>query len=268
MSSTYVHHWRRACVGIRGIFSRRRQPGIYFLIYHRVTGDLPLELDIPYARFRKQVAYLHRTHHVIAYKDALHILQSEEELEADRFVLTFDDGYEDFYTHVFPLLTALTMPATMFVTTGFVEDRIPCVLSTKHATKVAPVTWDMLREMHGSGLVTIGAHTHTHAELPNLSEQRVTEEMMRPLELFQKNVGIDAEHFAYPRGRFDSACEAIVRRHYASAATGGWTNVTSAGFDPYRIARIPIVRRDGWIFFVAKTRGWMAKEQELFREKP
>ena len=39
---------------------------------------------------------------------------------------------------------------------------------------------------------------------------------------------------------------------------------TAPGFNPYRIPRVPIRRSDGWLFFRAKTRGWLAREEAMY----
>jgi len=132
--------------------------------YHRVDGTLGLELDLDAGLFARQIEYLAATGKVISYEQAVARL-ARGERGGPAYVLTFDDGYEDFYTRVFPLLKAYALPAMLFVTTGFVEERVAYPLLAAPGTQVAPVTWDMLGEMAASGLVTLGAHTHTHPVL-------------------------------------------------------------------------------------------------------
>ena len=43
--------------------------------------------------------------------------------ERNRIILTFDDGYSNFYTNAYPLLKENKMPAVLFITTGFVQDQ-------------------------------------------------------------------------------------------------------------------------------------------------
>ena len=43
---------------------------------------------------------------------------------ANRFLLTFDDGYADNVTELLPILERMSLPAMIFVTTGFLDDRM------------------------------------------------------------------------------------------------------------------------------------------------
>ena len=254
-----------------GLCAHTRRPGVYFLIYHKVSGELPIGIDLPHDLFQRQLAHLARTRRVISYDAALAMLAAGRTPARDRFVLTFDDGYRDFYTHAFPLLVELGLPATLFVTTQFVEDGTPCVLSAPPADPVPAVTWAMLREMHASGLVTVAAHTHTHVELPGQSPARIADELARPRAMIQDRVGADARHFAYPRAIWDARVEAQVRQTYASAAIAGYGKETAPRFDRYRIRRLPILRRDGYGYFRVKLRGWLEKEEralDLSRARP
>ena len=228
---------------LKNLFKAGDEPGIYYLIYHRVSGDLKLELDLPRPLFRRQLEFLAQSGQVISYGAALAALQTGQPLPHNQFVLTFDDGYEDFYTGVLPLLRRLELPAILFVTTGFVESGTPLPLLRHNQPQVRPVTWPMLAEMAASGLVTIGAHTHTHPVLPGQAELRVREELSKPLELFQDRLGVTVSHFAYPKAVWDHTVESLVKEYYHSAVVCQETKARPGHVNPYRIPRIPIRRR-------------------------
>jgi peptidoglycan/xylan/chitin deacetylase (PgdA/CDA1 family) len=259
--------WPRWPFLLWSLAAHTRQPGVYFLLYHKVSGELPIGIDLPYKLFRRQMEYLANRGRVISYDAALDILGTAQAPARDLFVLTFDDGYRDFYTHAFPVLEALRLPAALFVTTRFVDEGVPCVMSRPPEDPLLPVTWSMLREMHTSGLVTIAAHTHTHSELPGQSPARIRDELIRPRALIEDRVGVTARHFAYPRAVWDPMTEAAVRAVYASAAIAGWRKTTAGTFDPYRIRRLPILTRDGWLYFRAKLRGWLEQEERALHRQ-
>lgn len=243
----------------------RPSSGCAFLIYHSVAGNLNLELDLPVSLFRRQMEFLARTRVVVHYNDAIETLNSKNVAAHNAFVLTFDDGFSNFYTQVFPILRELHIPAMLFVTTGFVEDGIPYPIFRHAAHSTArPVTWDMLGEMQQSGLVTLGAHTHTHVYLPGSSQDQVIEELVKPKELFQRRLGLEVRHFAYPKALWNQTVENLVVQHYASAVISGGKKARPHQFNPYRIPRIPIRRSDGWFFFRAKTRGALSGEEDLY----
>ena len=79
-------------------------------------------------------------------------------LPADSILLTFDDGYLDNWTTVFPILKKYGMKATIFVNPDFVDPSDE--LRTSHAAGF--LNWAEMREMEESGLVDIQSHAMTH----------------------------------------------------------------------------------------------------------
>src|SRR5262245_9823583 len=90
-----LQNFRRYPIVLRGMYAGPRPPGIHFLLYHKVSGELPFELDLTFRLFRRQMKFLYRTRRVIAYEEAVRLLYTGVHLPRDLFVLTFDDGYED-----------------------------------------------------------------------------------------------------------------------------------------------------------------------------
>lgn len=249
---------------LTNLLPRKREPGFSFLIYHRVSGQSSLELDLPYPLFRRQMELLAQTGRVISYDEALNRLQSGQPNQEEAFILTFDDGYRDFYARVFPLLRELHLPVILFVTTGFVESGLPYPILSRRI-EAEPVSWEMLAEMVESGLVTVGAHTHTHPKLLHENKEHIIRELADPLALFRERLGLEVRHFAYPRGDWNSDLEELVGRYYRSAVIGGGQKASPGRFHPYRIPRIPIRRSDGWLFFRAKIEGRLNGEEALYQ---
>ena len=255
----------RYLIAIEGAVTHDTRPGVYFLLYHKVAGELSFEMDLPFTLFRRQMEYLASTGRILSYESALGLLQNSEPRAQTSFVLTFDDGFSDLYSHAFPLLQSLQIPFTVFITTGFIEEKRPYVLSRLPSTPPGPLSWKMLEKMLATGLVTIGAHTHTHPELTGCSDDELQFELNFPRELIRDRLGIPVDHFAYPRARWDERVENFVKPVYRTAAIAGWKRVKKDNHDPYRIERVPILKRDGWLLFLAKTFGWMEKEERLYR---
>ncbi|MDO8509735.1 MAG: polysaccharide deacetylase family protein [bacterium] len=102
-------------------------------------------------------------------------------------VLTFDDGYRDFYTVAYPFLKKNKIPATLFVITQDIG----------HAGNV---TWDMIKEMQASGLVEIGSHTVHHKNLLYASEKVIRSEIFDSKKILEEKLGTKIKTFAYPYG--------------------------------------------------------------------
>lgn len=82
------------------------------LMYHRVydSKNNPYKLCVSPNRFEEQICYL---------KDHFNIVNKiEDSNEKLSIIITFDDGYKDFYSNAYPILKKYNVPATVFVTTG------------------------------------------------------------------------------------------------------------------------------------------------------
>lgn len=242
---------------------RDRSPGIRVLIYHRVTGTLPFELDLSPRLFERQIQHLHDRGTILSLPEALELLQSGV-VEQDGWVLTFDDGYEDFYTRVFPILKEWDIPATVYVTTGFVEGEISHPFSRQINQDVQPMSWDMVGELMEHPLITVGDHTRTHPAIDRLSPEQVTEEVERSLELFEKRTGRKPVHFAYPFGRWSRQAEAVIRKFFRSAAIGEGAKNIPETFHPYRLRRTPVRRSDQMFWFRCKVSGFLDGEEKIY----
>ena len=239
------------------------------LMYHRVTGDSGLQLDVDFRDFEAQMRWLARHGRVVSLDEALDAAEGGVPVWHDRptFVLTFDDAFQDFYTTAWPILQGLGFPSTLYVPTGFVEHskRVPLSRGVKRKGALAPVSWAMLGELVESPLVTIGAHTHGHYELPSLSDHRVEEEICQCDELLQEKLGIVVKHFAYPRGVWDERVERFVKKHYRSAVHVGGGPVTGDRCDRYRLPRIPVQASDRMRWFEARIGGDLRYEESAVR---
>lgn len=92
-------------------------------------------------------------YHVISVQDLLDVIKGEKILPAKAVMLTFDDGYQSFYTRVMPLLKKYKYPATLAVIGSWLEQQ------TIPGGKPL-MTVPQIREVMESGLVEIASHTH------------------------------------------------------------------------------------------------------------
>lgn len=101
--------------------------GVLILNYHRIGDKHSSLLDrnlwsATEEDFDSQISMISRNFDVIGLDD----LDSAFKRQHGRFVMvTFDDGYQDNYTNAFPILKSHDVPATFFITTGFLD--IPMV---------------------------------------------------------------------------------------------------------------------------------------------
>ena len=129
----------------------RRTPGFQVLTYHRVNdADDPFFEAMPTATFERQAAWLARTCCVMTVEDLADRVRRGR-VPRNAVAITFDDGYRDNLTHAAPILTRYGLPATVFVTTGFIGtgdvpwfDRVACAIKETAAPELVLPTGERL----------------------------------------------------------------------------------------------------------------------------
>jgi len=152
---------------------------------------------------------------------------------AGRIALTFDDGYESFYTAVRPVLEALEVPATVYVHTDAIG-------TEGHLSE------RQLGELFDHDLVTVGNHTRSHPYLTRIDDdERCEAEIVGAREAFDRRFGVAPDAFAYPFYRFDAASREVVARSHETAVAGppghpliGPGEPLSVDSDPHLLPRI------------------------------
>jgi len=226
------------------------------LIYHRVGGRSPIKVDLPIDTFSAQMEALAASGSVMALDEAVDALGRGEDLTGST-VITFDDGTSDFVSDALPVLDRFQIPATLYVATKFVDEQI------EFPDRGAPTTWADLRDAMGTGLVSIGSHTHSHALLDRLEPSSIADELDRSIDLIGEHLGVDARHFAYPKALAPSAAaEHEVRSRFRSAALAG-TRANPVATDVFRLWRSPVQTTDTAAFFRRKAAGGMRLEDDL-----
>jgi peptidoglycan/xylan/chitin deacetylase (PgdA/CDA1 family) len=93
--------------------------------------------------------------------------------------ITFDDGYRDNYEVAAPILKRLDLPATFFVTTGFIGTRRVAPWDQNLVRQPGWMDWDQVRSLASQGF-EIGCHTDTHIDMGTADEQTVRAGWRRP----------------------------------------------------------------------------------------
>jgi peptidoglycan/xylan/chitin deacetylase (PgdA/CDA1 family) len=210
-------------------------PRVPVLMYHEIAdADVtPSALAVSPDVFAEHVAYLHDAGFNTVTAGALsEILANGGDLPERPIVLTFDDGYGDFYTRALPLLKQNGFNATVFQTTGWVgkEDEAKRMLN-----------WRELAESEQAG-IEIGAHTCTHPQLDQLSKKSIHEELYVSKSLLEDNLGLKIPGLAYPYGYSSTQVRRVARElgYEYAYAVGNALATNSAG--QFTIPRLTIQR--------------------------
>lgn len=110
-------------------FLNRLRGKVLILAYHRVLSEKELTQDQfiqpgMYVRkdvFEKQIRYLKEYFQLLSFNELLRLWRKSDWDQRKRYcVVTFDDGWLDNYTHAYPILREYSIPATIFLPTGFI----------------------------------------------------------------------------------------------------------------------------------------------------
>lgn len=206
--------------------------GIYvpILMYHAVGDDvwgIP-ELFVGEEDMEAQLQYLADNGYTpIFFSDLNRAAEFEKPV-----ILTFDDGYDDNYTVLFPLIQKYGMKVNIAVITDYV--------GWNHK-----MTEEQIREMQASGLVSFLSHTATHPMLTECSQAELEEEMDGSRRALLRLTGTLPTVLVYPYGDNDAMVQETAARYYDMGVimTDGSCYVT--GDEPYTVTRFYVSRYTG-----------------------
>lgn len=124
------------------------------------------------------------------------------------FVVTFDDGYENVFTHAWPILRELGVPATVFLAAGYLDSPEPFPFDDwagKGSQGVGQEAWRPLtsaqcQAMLDSGLIELGTHSHWHWDFRGRPAE-LRSDLPLSLAVLAGKFGITRPSFATPYGR-------------------------------------------------------------------
>src|SRR5687768_14113742 len=156
---------------------------VVVLCYHGVTqrharaATDRFGLHVREDHFRTQLDYLLRNYRVIPFRDYLRARVEALKLPDYSAVITFDDGYRNFYTAAAPLLESYKMPALMFLISERVVDDGVRSADWTETDDQEYLSWLEAAELIKRGF-EFGSHTRSHRKLPQLSADEVENELI------------------------------------------------------------------------------------------
>jgi peptidoglycan/xylan/chitin deacetylase (PgdA/CDA1 family) len=166
---------------------------------------------------------------VMALPRVVEALRTGKPLPDKAVALTLDDSVMSVWQVAWPRLKAANLPFTLFVTTDEIDrggaDRL---------------TWDQLREMAQSGLVTIGSKGASHPHLPAQPAALVADDLARARARMVAELGSAPELFAWPYGEMSREAAEAVREAGFKAAFGQHSGPVWSKSDLYFLPRFAL----------------------------
>jgi len=173
------------------------------LMYHYVSPDGVASgregLNVTPENFDAQMGYLKSNGYETTTLDMLASnFASGTPLPAKRVIITFDDGYSDFYWNAFPILRKYGYQAHVFMITGRLG--VPGYLDV-----------EKIKELNNSGLVHFGSHGVDHISVASLSGNALNFQLTESKKVIEQALGKTIVWFCYPYGTFNGNSVSAVK---------------------------------------------------------
>ena len=160
--------------------------------------------------------------------------------------ISIDDADKSFFEIGWPLFKKNNIPVTLFVTTGTIAKNNKSYLN-----------WDQIRRLKSEG-VTIGAHSHTHAHMPDLHIDEVKAEIEISNKIFLNELGEIPNLFAYPYGETNNDIIKLIKDYKYKVAFGQHSGIINETSNMYYLPRFSLNEKYGEIdrvIFAASSKG-------------
>ncbi|MBW2075090.1 MAG: polysaccharide deacetylase family protein [Deltaproteobacteria bacterium] len=193
---------------------RRDIRGVPILMYHMVSDDtasteLP-KLRVSPKRFRSQMAYLKaKGYQSITIKQWLNYRNGHGVCPSKPIIITFDDGYRNFYTTAWPILKSYGFKPVVFLVTKYIGG--------VNLPEEPLLNLEEIRDLAGSG-IEFGSHSHSHQDLTRLPLSAVESDVRASKAVLEGALGTEVGSFSYPYGKENRQVRWAVREAGFQAA--------------------------------------------------
>lgn len=172
-------------------------------------------LSVSPDKFEAQMEYLSKNGYIPISLDTLYAIYNGQATAPKKpVVLTFDDGYMDFYTNAFPILRRFNFRVVSFIPAGLIGGGYY-------------MNWDQIKEIQSSGLVTFEGHSITHSNLSSLKKDALEKELTESKKILNEKTGYPVNFIAYPYGASSSTVHKAVQKAGYVGGVGTWFGKTS-----------------------------------------
>ena len=178
--------------------------------------------------------------------------------------ISVDDADKSFLKNAWPKLKEKGFPVTLFINTSTIINNSKNYLN-----------WNQIRQLENEG-VTIGAHSHSHDHLANLTMNQIKDEIEISNKIFLKELGKIPTLFAYPYGEANEKIMNLLKDYKYKVAFGQHSGVINETSNLYYLPRFSLNERYGNIdrvMFAANTMGlgvydFIPKDPSLYDNPP
>ena len=238
---------------------------VTILCYHGVlAANEPARHDphkqhIPLGLFVDHLDYLQSHYRIISLTEFARAKRENRRLPNYSVVLTFDDGFEDFFSVAAPHLAQRSLPATVFVITDRAYSYLP-------PNGESFLSWPEIQELAAAG-VQVGSHTCSHPALLGLPFAEATRELADSRAAILQHLSEEDVPLSYPYGQTSNAISKLAQSLGYSCAINGALGPNGVDADLFALSRTAIASDDDVVTFAARVSGltwWASKLRRPF----
>ncbi len=221
--------------------------GIRILAYHGIEPDPKNDLAVSCDNFERQMRYLKENFHVLNLSSAYDLFLDGKGIHDDIIVLTFDDGYSNFWEFAYPILFKYRLPATIFVIADRLQSGGPRFMDISTVCRLAE-----------SPLVSVGSHSLNHLSMAQIPPDVRLWEINESKRILERILGQPVDHFCYPYGTrndISEACERDLREGGYRLACSSLNGINVDASRPFRLRRTKVESGDDMRTFVRLLHG-------------
>ena len=226
-----------------------QKPLIPILAYHKIEDRPDFGVTTRKISDFKEDLHLLKEHgyQTVTFKE----LDRAEALPPNPVIITFDDGYESFYTQALPLLLELGLKAVVFIPTAFAGHENDWDVQWgnhryRHMDKAHIV------ECHRRGM-EIGSHMVHHLYPGFLDDRRLEYELIASKEQLSRWTGDTVISLSYPFGKYNARVVSAASQHYRYAVGQSAAVLVNGRPSPLFLPRVNVYRMDSSHQLIKKT---------------
>ena len=216
------------------------------LMYHSIS-DSKNSLSLSVDKFYNQMNFMKKKGY-----NTINLNEINQN-DKNKFIITFDDGYEDVLINALPILKKFDFKATCFFVTDYLnlhniwDQHKNDFILLKTMSKIQVDEW--LK----NGM-KIGSHTSSHKNLQKININEKISQISRSKNFFKKEFNIDVKFFSYPYGSYDNETVKIIKKYYEFAVTTKRSRYIKDKFNEYLLPRVPVNKNDSLVKFFLKIK--------------
>ncbi|MCZ8513408.1 polysaccharide deacetylase family protein [Paenibacillus filicis] len=221
------------------------------IVYHHIDDDAKSGGTITTKLFKDQLQYLKGKGYQFITLKQFKAFMNGSMVPNNAVLVTFDDGYESFYTNAYPVLKSMRIPAVNFIITGDLDNPLASYIPSMSRDEIIEMTSDTnfidaqchTNSFHykladGNAALIGRMTTDGRKETDEEYKRRVASDTKACISKLSELYPEDIDSYAYPYGIFDKNAVGYIQQEGIKFAFTVVPEMTTRQLDPMQLPRI------------------------------